>query len=78
MPLLLWAGMRTMGERGNAVLVLVGGLVWAGLSGYYIDDIDFPGGTYRSWPSPHTSFSGQGWPGSVPADATETHAVSVL
>ncbi|CAL9327979.1 hypothetical protein [Streptomyces sp. Tu 3180] len=44
MPLLLWAGMRVTGETGNAVLVLVGGLVWAGLSGYYIDDIDFPGG----------------------------------
>ncbi|MEV6960679.1 hypothetical protein AB0M97_16060 [Streptomyces sp. NPDC051207] len=44
MPLLLWAGMRIMGETGNAALVLVGGLVWAGLSGYYIDDIDFPGG----------------------------------
>lgn len=44
MPLMLWAGMRVMGETGNALLVLVGGLVWAGLSGYYIDDIDFPGG----------------------------------
>ncbi|MEU6521558.1 hypothetical protein ABZ892_01625 [Streptomyces sp. NPDC046924] len=44
MPLLLWAGMRVMGETGNAVLVLVGGLVWVGLSGYCIDDIDFPGG----------------------------------
>ena len=44
MPLLLWAGMRVMGETGNAVLVLVGGLVWAGLSGYCIDDIDSTGG----------------------------------
>ncbi|MEF9903349.1 hypothetical protein [Streptomyces sp. P9-A2] len=44
MPLLLWAGMRMMGETGNAVLVLVGGLVWVGVSGYSIDDIDFPGG----------------------------------
>ncbi|CAL9450121.1 hypothetical protein [Streptomyces sp. enrichment culture] len=44
MPLLLWVGMRVMGEAGNAVLVLVGGLVWAGLSGYYIDDIDRAGG----------------------------------
>jgi hypothetical protein len=44
MPLLLWAGMRAMGETGNSVLVLVGGLIWAGLSGYYIDDIDFAGG----------------------------------
>ncbi|MEW1604066.1 hypothetical protein [Streptomyces sp. NPDC093808] len=44
MPLLLWAGMRLMGETGNVVLVLVGGLVWAGLSGYSIDDIDRAGG----------------------------------
>ncbi|MFF0103793.1 hypothetical protein [Streptomyces hirsutus] len=44
MPLLLWAGMRMMGETGNAVLVLVGGLVWVGVSGHFIDDIDRPGG----------------------------------
>lgn len=44
MPLLLWAGMWIMRETGSAVLVLVGGLVWVGLSGYYIDDIDFEGG----------------------------------
>ncbi|WP_200263042.1 hypothetical protein [Streptomyces sp. HSG2] len=44
MPLLLWAGMRTTGEVGNAVLVSVGGLAWAGLSGYFLDDVDAPGG----------------------------------
>ncbi len=44
MPLLLWAGMRVMGETGNTVLVLVGGLVWAVLSGYFTDDIDRAGG----------------------------------
>ncbi|MFF5257106.1 hypothetical protein ACFY4K_34480 [Streptomyces leeuwenhoekii] len=44
MPLLLWAGMRVMGETGNVVLVVVGGLVWLGLSGYFTDDIDRPGG----------------------------------
>ncbi|MFF0104539.1 hypothetical protein [Streptomyces hirsutus] len=33
-----------MGATGNAVLVFVGGLVWVGVSGYSIDDIDFPGG----------------------------------
>ncbi|MCT9139626.1 hypothetical protein [Streptomyces violarus] len=44
MPLLLWAGMRVMGETGNAVLVAVGGLVWLGLSGYFTDDIDRAGG----------------------------------
>lgn len=44
MPLLLSAGMRMMRETGNTVLVLVGGLVWAGVSGYCIDDIDRAGG----------------------------------
>ncbi|MFD0207801.1 hypothetical protein ACFVH9_01295 [Streptomyces hirsutus] len=44
MPLLLWVGMRVMGETGNAVLVLVGGLVWVGVSGYFINDISFAGG----------------------------------
>lgn len=44
MPLLLWAGMRVMGETGNTVLVAVGGLVWLGLSGYFTDDIDRAGG----------------------------------
>ncbi|MFA3872906.1 hypothetical protein ABS735_04305 [Streptomyces sp. MMCC 100] len=44
MPLLLWAGMRMMGETSNVALVIVDGLVWLGLSGYYIDDIDRAGG----------------------------------
>ncbi|NUP16723.1 MAG: hypothetical protein HOZ81_11580 [Streptomyces sp.] len=44
MPLLLWAGMRMMGEAGNTVLVVVGGFAWLGLSGYFTDDIDRAGG----------------------------------
>ncbi|MFE9017449.1 hypothetical protein ACFYNL_02540 [Streptomyces sp. NPDC007808] len=44
MPVLLWGGMRVMRENGNALLVLVGGLVWAGLSGYFIDAVDRIGG----------------------------------
>ncbi|MET4921020.1 hypothetical protein P3L51_01335 [Streptomyces sp. PSRA5] len=44
LPFLLWAGMRLAGETGNVVLVLVGGLVWFGVSGYFIDDIDSTGG----------------------------------
>lgn len=44
MPLLLWAGMRVMGETSNTVLVAVGGLIWLGLSGYFTDDIDRAGG----------------------------------
>ncbi|MGW7280039.1 hypothetical protein ACWGIV_17375 [Streptomyces sp. NPDC054844] len=43
-PLVLWAGMRVMGEAGNTVLLVTGGLLWAGLSGYFIDDIDRTGG----------------------------------
>ncbi|MGI5425563.1 hypothetical protein [Streptomyces sp. CA-179760] len=44
MPLLLWFGMLVLRETGNTVFVLVGGLVWAGVSGYFIDDIDRAGG----------------------------------
>ncbi|MEU0303013.1 hypothetical protein ABZ252_26660 [Streptomyces sp. NPDC006175] len=44
MPVVLWAGMRVMGEAGNTVLLITGGLSWAGLSGYFIDDIDRTGG----------------------------------
>lgn len=44
MPLLLSAGMRMMRETGNVALVVIGGLIWAGISGYHIDDIDRPGG----------------------------------
>ncbi|MFF8398519.1 hypothetical protein [Streptomyces sp. NPDC016172] len=44
MPFLLWAGMGVLRETGNTVLVLVGGLVWALLSGYFTDDIDRAGG----------------------------------
>ncbi|MFJ8590385.1 hypothetical protein [Streptomyces sp. NPDC093598] len=44
MPLLLWAGMLVMRESGNTLLVLVGGLVWVMLSGYFTDDIDRAGG----------------------------------
>ncbi|GAB3107780.1 hypothetical protein GCM10027160_04870 [Streptomyces calidiresistens] len=44
MPILLWAGMRLTGERDTTVFVLVGGLMWAGLSGYFIDAVDRSGG----------------------------------
>ncbi|MBR8641877.1 hypothetical protein KEF29_27495 [Streptomyces tuirus] len=44
MPLLLWAGMQVMGEARSTVLIVVGGLVWVGVSGYFIDDIDHAGG----------------------------------
>ncbi|MEU3729722.1 hypothetical protein AB0E81_09965 [Streptomyces sp. NPDC033538] len=44
MPVLLWAGMRMMGEAGNTLLLITGGLSWAVLSGYFLDDIDRAGG----------------------------------
>ncbi|MFE5393172.1 hypothetical protein ACFQ9U_01280 [Streptomyces sp. NPDC056568] len=44
MPLMLWTGMRVMGEVGNTVLMVIGGLFWVGVSGYFIDDIDRTGG----------------------------------
>ncbi|MFJ5728023.1 hypothetical protein [Streptomyces paradoxus] len=44
MPLLLRFGMLVLRETGNTPFVLVGGLVWVVLSGYFIDDIDRVGG----------------------------------
>ncbi|MFD7514911.1 hypothetical protein ACFV85_08915 [Streptomyces niveus] len=44
MPVLLWAGMNLVGETGNAALLVICGLVWLGVSGYFIDDIDRSGG----------------------------------
>ncbi|MFB7274558.1 hypothetical protein [Streptomyces sp. NPDC056244] len=44
MPLLLWAGMRLLRETGNLLLILVGGVAWLMVSGYFIDDIDRAGG----------------------------------
>ncbi|MFE6774582.1 hypothetical protein [Streptomyces sp. NPDC057702] len=44
MPLLLGVGMRLMGERGNRLLVITGGLIWLPLSGYFVDEMDVEGG----------------------------------
>ncbi|MEU0676879.1 hypothetical protein ABZ330_29045 [Streptomyces sp. NPDC006172] len=44
MPLLLWAGLRVVANTPSAVPVTVGALVWAGGSGYFIDDLDRAGG----------------------------------
>ncbi|MEU8673372.1 hypothetical protein [Streptomyces sp. NPDC048560] len=38
MPVLLWAGMRVMRERGNHLLVLVGTAVWFFLGGHVVED----------------------------------------
>ncbi|ANW17293.1 hypothetical protein [Streptomyces clavuligerus] len=44
MPILLWAGMRLMREKGTVLLAVVGGFVWFLVSGWFIDDIDSVGG----------------------------------
>ncbi|MGW0118422.1 hypothetical protein [Streptomyces sp. NPDC003327] len=44
MPLLLWGGMRLLGERGTAPLLLACGVLWAALTLLYVDDVDRPSG----------------------------------
>lgn len=44
MPLLLWAGMRGLGERHTYPLLILGTPLWAVLSLVYVDDIDRPAG----------------------------------
>ncbi|UKL05857.1 MULTISPECIES: hypothetical protein [unclassified Streptomyces] len=44
MPLLLHVAMQMMGEDGNVALVVLGGLVWCGISGYFTDAVDRQGG----------------------------------
>ncbi|MGW0735635.1 hypothetical protein [Streptomyces sp. NPDC002851] len=38
MPLLLWAGMRLLGERGNHLLVLLGLVAWWPIGGHVVED----------------------------------------
>ncbi|GHH83608.1 hypothetical protein GCM10018793_46130 [Streptomyces sulfonofaciens] len=38
MPVLLWAGMRATGERGNHLLVVAGAVVWPFLGGHLVED----------------------------------------
>ncbi|MEU7056896.1 hypothetical protein [Streptomyces sp. NPDC046197] len=38
MPLLLWAGMRLLGERGNHLLVLGGVVAWWLIGGHVVED----------------------------------------
>ncbi|MTE17778.1 hypothetical protein F0L17_01240 [Streptomyces sp. TRM43335] len=44
MPLVLWAGMRVLGERRTHLQVYVGALLWGAVSWYHVDDIDRAGG----------------------------------
>jgi hypothetical protein len=45
MPVLLWAGMRLLGERGNDLLVLVGAMVWPFVGGHVVEDAVSDAGT---------------------------------
>lgn len=44
MPLVLWIGMRVLGERRTHLQILLGTPLWIGVSSVYIDDVDRPGG----------------------------------
>ncbi|MCD9591255.1 hypothetical protein [Streptomyces sp. 8ZJF_21] len=38
MPVLLWAGMRVLRERGNHLLVILGAIVWIFAGGHVVED----------------------------------------
>ncbi|MCI0386053.1 hypothetical protein [Streptomyces sp. CNQ085] len=44
MPLVLWIGMRLLGERRTWLQMILGTPLWAGVSLVYVDDVDRPGG----------------------------------
>lgn len=39
MPVLLWAGMRAVGERGHHLLVMFGTVAWFFIGGHVIEDV---------------------------------------
>jgi len=41
MPLLLWAGMRILGERDNYLLIIFGSLVWWGGAGFNLSHLKY-------------------------------------
>ncbi|WP_369248198.1 hypothetical protein [Streptomyces sp. R41] len=45
MPVLLWAGMRVLRERGNHLLVLLGALAWILIGGHVVEDAVGTGAT---------------------------------
>ncbi|MFC7817455.1 hypothetical protein ACFUTR_22775 [Streptomyces sp. NPDC057367] len=44
MPLMLWIGMRVLGERRTQLQFIVAALLWIVVSLMYVDDVDRPGG----------------------------------
>jgi hypothetical protein len=48
MPLLLWAGMRLLAERGNHLLVLAGSPLWWLIGGHAVEQSPGPGATASS------------------------------
>jgi hypothetical protein len=45
MPVLLWAGMRLLGERGNHLLVLLGAMAWIFIGGHVVEGYVSAAGT---------------------------------
>ncbi|MEU2211199.1 hypothetical protein ACH4VS_30430 [Streptomyces hygroscopicus] len=50
MPLLLWAGMRVLGERDNYLLIMVGGLLWLLGAGSNLDNLEYTPGAHLPVP----------------------------
>ncbi|GAA2358022.1 hypothetical protein SVIO_001440 [Streptomyces violaceusniger] len=50
MPLLLWAGMRILRERGNYLLIIVGSLLWLLGAGYNLNHLKYTPGAHLPVP----------------------------
>ncbi|MFD8460037.1 hypothetical protein [Streptomyces antimycoticus] len=50
MPLLLWAGMRILGERDNYLLIIVGSLLWLLGAGYNLNHLQYTPGAHLPVP----------------------------
>nr|WP_161558441.1 hypothetical protein [Streptomyces antimycoticus] len=46
MPLLLWAGMRILGERDNYLLIIVGSLLWLIGAGFNLSHLQYTPGAH--------------------------------
>ncbi|MGW7695046.1 hypothetical protein ACWGMA_40540 [Streptomyces asiaticus] len=50
MPLLLWAGMRILGERDNYLLIIVGSLFWLVGAGFNLSHLQYTPGAHLPVP----------------------------